>query len=169
MSSKKYLEDEMKKGILITFLAFVLFSVFFTVSFAQTTTTTSATDVGAFNAGLLAIGQDNLYLAMPGEGAFLAVGAGMDIASWEKDIGKKGGKLSLALHPTAAAKVTGGDSSVLVGTSINIDLVKLLNGTGIKFLLNNFKCVIGPVVVYDVNKGKPGYGGLLNFSYTMGE
>lgn len=131
------------------------------------TDASASTDTGTTKMGFLSMGQDNLYLAMPGESAFLAVGAGFDILSWEKSIGSKGGKLSLTLHGTAAARVTGNDSSAIAGGSINIDIVKLFNGTGVNFLLNNFKCVIGPAVVYDANKGKMGYGGLLNFSYTI--
>jgi hypothetical protein len=157
----------MKKQI-SKILIVLLAAVFFTASgvFADDTADSTASDTSGAKFGLLSMGQDNLYLASPGESAFLAVGAGFDIASYDKDIGSKGGKLALTLHATAAARVTGNDSSTLVGGSVNLDLIKLFNGTGINFLLNNFRCVIGPAVVYDAAKGKPAYGGLLNFSYS---
>ena len=150
--------------ILIVLLAIVFFAA--AVAFADDTPEPAASDTGGAKFGLLSMGQDNLYLASPGESAFLAIGAGFDVASYEKSIGSKGGKLSLTLHATAAARVTGNDSGTLVGGSVNLDLIKLFNGTGINFLLNNFKCVLGPAIVYDAAKGKPAYGGLLNFSYT---
>lgn len=157
----------MKKQI-SEILIVLLVAVFFAAAgaFAGDTADPAASDADGAKLGLLSMGQDNLYLAEPGESAFLAVGAGFDVASYEKSIGSKGGKLSLTLHATAAARVTGNDSSTLVGGSVNLDLIKLFNGTGISFLLNNFKCLIGPAVVYDAAKGKPAYGGLLNFSYT---
>lgn len=143
-----------------------------TITNTPTTTTApaptaTASTTGEVKAGFLSMGQDNIYAWIPGEGAFLAVGGGFDVISWEKDIGAKGGKLNLILHPYAAARVTGSDTGAIVGTSVNVDLIKLFNGTGVKFLLDNFKCVIGPTMLYDANMGKMGYGGLLNFSYTI--
>jgi hypothetical protein len=74
----------------------------------------------------------------------------------------------LTLHATAAARATGDKAgNTLVGASINVDLIKLLTGTGISLLTKSITCVVGPVVVYDIALGKPAFGGLVNFSYSF--
>lgn len=150
----------------------ILFGIIVSLSlvigcFAQTAKVEDKTGVG-----LLAIGQDNLYLCSAGTGCFLAIGGGVDIARFEKVFKDKDGKdtegkFSVALHGYSAFKVTGNNSSAIFGGSLNLDLVKLVKASGIEILIPNLTCVIGPAVGYDVGSGKAVAGGLINFSYTL--
>jgi len=168
----------MKRIFAISMICIFLAMMVYGLAIAQeATTTTTVTDIAttteetttqqAIQFGLLSMGQDNFYGVYFGESEpFLAIGGGFDIARYSKEM-KYGGVLEITLHATAAAKVTGDDSGALVGGSLNIDMVKLINGTGINILLNDFKFLAGPAILYDAINGKMAYGGLINFSYSF--
>jgi len=120
-----------------------------------------AEEPSGWNLGMIAVGQDNAWLWVDGESAFLAVGAGMDFMKYEKDT------LSVALHGTVMARVTGDNHDPIFGLSANLDIIKLLSGYNINIAIPDLSVVIGPVAVYDVWKGKFGGGVLLNFNYTF--
>ena len=114
-----------------------------------------------WNLGMIAVGQDNAWLWVDGESAFLAVGGGIDFMKYEKDC------LSLALHGTIMARVTGDNHDPIFGISANLDVVKLLSGYNINIAIPDLSFLIGPVAVYDVWKGKFGGGVMINFNYTF--
>lgn len=112
------------------------------------------------------VGQDNAYLCQSGQ-CFFAVGGGINILGYERAVGTKGSILDLALHGTVLVKATGSEAGTLVGVAVNLDVVKLMTGTGVKIFIPELSCVIGPVVAYDVTKGSVAYGGLVNFNYRF--
>jgi hypothetical protein len=114
-----------------------------------------------WNLGMIAVGQDNAWLWVDGESAFLAVGGGMDFLKYEKD------NLAVALHGTIMARVTGDNHDPIFGISANLDVVKLLSGYNINIAIPELAFLIGPVAVYDVWKGKFGGGVMINFNYAF--
>jgi hypothetical protein len=123
----------------------------------------------AVNEGLgfkFGVGQDNAYLCQNGT-CYFAVGGGFNILGYEKAVGTKGSILDLTLHATALVKATGGEAGTLLGLSANLDLVKLITGTGIKIFIPELSCVVGPIVAYDITKGNIAYGGVVNVNYMF--
>ncbi len=119
--------------------------------------------------GLLAkfaVGQDNAYLCSSGN-CFLAIGGGIDILGYTKQVGTKGSILDLKLHGMALAKVTDNESGPVFGAAVTLDAIKLITGTGVSILIPQLNVLLGPAVGYDVDKGRVVYGGMFNISYTF--
>ena len=119
--------------------------------------------------GLLAkfaVGQDNAYLCN-GEKCYLAIGGGIDILGYTKQVGTKGSILDLKLHGMALAKVTDNESGPVFGAAVTLDAIKLITGTGVSILILQLNVLLGPAVGYDVDKGRVVYGGMFNISYTF--
>jgi len=119
--------------------------------------------------GLLAkfaVGQDNAYLCSSGN-CFLAIGGGIDILGYTKQVGTKGSILDLKLHGMALAKVTDNESGPVFGAAVTLDAIKLITGTGVSILIPQLNVLLGPAVGYDVDKGKAVYGGMVNISYQF--
>jgi len=142
-----------------------------------TTTTPAATTTPAnegFNLGLLAVGQDNIWAVSPGNGgAFFAIGAGLDIAKYQKTLNSAGGALVVTLHAGGAAIATGkyaGDA--LAYASLNVDLLQLIIGQPITILAGTTggttaKLLLGPLACYNAAQDNVAFGGLLNFTLTF--
>jgi|GEM_PF-2441059 hypothetical protein len=142
---------------------------------ASTSTTTAAAtpavaDEG-FNLGLLAMGQDNLWLAPLGGqhgGAFFSVGAGMDFAAYKKTLNAAGSVLAVTVHGGGAVVATGKYGGDAIGyASLNVDLIQLITGSPITLLTKATKLTIGPTIAYDTAQKCAAVGGLLNFSYSF--
>lgn len=142
----------------------IVLALFFALPLFAQTTTEPKEKVGF---GLdLAMGQDNAYLCQGGK-CFLAVGGGMDFFGYSTPVGTKGSIFDVKLHGMILAKVSDNQTGTIYGLATTLDLVKLMTGTKLTFLLPNLSCLIGPAVGYDVDKGSVAYGGMLNFSYKF--
>jgi len=111
-------------------------------------------------------GQDNAYLCQGGK-CFFAVGGGVDIIGYEKEIGKKGSVLDLKLHGMMLSKVTDNQKGTLTGAAITLDVMRLMTGAKISVLIPQLSLLIGPAVAYDIDKGNIAYGGMCNLSYKF--
>ena len=119
----------------------------------------------AFNWSL---GQDTAYLFTPGsKGAFLAVGGGVDIASYQKKLSGGGNMLALYLHGTLLAPVTGDNKKPIFGIAVNCDVLQLITGSPIKVLIKDLSLLVGPIAAYDTGGGKMAYGGIMNLNYKF--
>lgn len=132
------------------------------IAYGQETATN--TNEGLF--AKFAIGQDNAYLCSSGN-CFLAIGGGIDILGYTKQVGTKGSILDLKLHGMALAKVTDNESGPVFGAAVTLDAIKLITGTGVSILIPQLNVLLGPAVGYDVDKGRVVYGGMFNISYTF--
>jgi len=148
------------------FLVLAVFMMMLTVgvtAHAQTQPVEGA-QIGPFAAGL-----DNALLFEKGEsGGFLAIGAGIDIASYVKTLGGAS-NLSLTLHGSVLERVTntaGAPSAAIFAAAAYVDIIKLIGGK-VTILIPNLSLAIGPCAAFDTASGKLAYGGMGLVKWTF--
>lgn len=114
------------------------------------------------------LGQDTAYLFTPGSrGAFLAIGGGVDIASYQKKLSSGGNTAVFYLHGTFLSPATGDNKKPIFGIAINCDMLQLITGSPIKVLIKDLSLLVGPIAAYDTGGGRMAFGGIANVNYKF--